>query len=125
MSTDKPSRKTLAEIAASRPQADLARIDATTEEEIAHYEKEDGAVAPFDWKGAKAVHRPPLPDVRAIRQQLGLTREAFAETFGLDLRAVEAWEQHRREPDRAARVLLAVIAHAPDAVRNALANLAA
>ena len=125
MSTDKPSRKTLAEIAASRPEADLARIDTATEEEIARCEREDGGEAAFDWSGARAVARPPLPDVRGIRLQLGMTRDVFAKSFGLDLRAIEAWEQHRREPDRAARVLLAVIAHAPDAVRRALANLAA
>lgn len=124
MSTSKRSPRTLSEIAASRPQTDLARIDATTEEEIARYEQEDG-VAGFDWTGARAISRPPLPDVRAIRQSLNMTRETFANTFGLDLRAVEAWEQHRREPDRAARILLAVIAESPDVVKNAVAHLAA
>ncbi len=124
MSIDKHSPRTLAEIVASRPQADLAQIDATTEEEIARYERED-SVAGFDWKGAKAMVRPPVPDVRAIRQQFGMTREQFAKTFGLDLRAVEAWEQRRREPDRAARILLAVIADAPDVVKNAVEHLAA
>jgi putative transcriptional regulator len=124
MSIDKRSPKNLAEIVASRPRADLARIDATTEEEIAGYEREDG-VAGFDWKGAKATVRPPVPDVRALRQQFGMTREVFAKTFGLDLRAVEAWEQQRREPDRAARILLAVIADAPEVVKNAVAHLAA
>ena len=66
-----------------------------------------------------------MPDVRALRQQFGMTREVFAKTFGLDLRAVEAWEQQRREPDRAARILLAVIADAPEVVKNAVAHLAA
>ena|SRR5579872_4979350 len=125
MSTNKPVSKTLAEIAASRPVADLARIDAATEADINRYEQEDGTAAPIDWNEAKIVRRPPTPDVRALRQLLGLTRDGFAKTFGLDLRAVEAWEQHRREPDRAARVLLAVIAYAPDTVKNALAKLAA
>ncbi len=124
MSTDKRSPKTLTEIVASRPEADLARIDATTEEEIARFEREDGATE-FEWTGARAVLRPPVPDVRAIRQRLGMTREVFAKAFGLELRAIEAWEQHRREPDRAARVLLAVIAEAPDIVKNAVAHFAA
>ena len=124
MSIGKRSPKTLTEIVASQPQADLARIDATTEEEIARYEQDDGAVG-FDWSGATAVRRPPPPDVRALRGNLGMTREVFASTFGLDVRVVEAWEQHRREPDRAARVLLAVIAQAPDAVKGVVASLAA
>lgn len=122
MSTGKRSSKTLTEIATGKPQADLARLDAATDEEIARYEQEDGGERTFDWKGAKAVHRPPLPDVRAIRRKLGMTRDVFAKSFGLDLRAIEAWEQRRREPDRAARVLLTVIAHDPDSVRNALVN---
>jgi putative transcriptional regulator len=115
---------TLAEIAASRPQADLAKLAATTEDEIAAYEQEDGAVG-FEWTTAKAVPRPPVPDVRAIRQQFGMSREIFSNTFGLDIRAVEAWEQHRREPDRAARILLAVIAESPEVVKSAVAHLAA
>ena len=42
--------------------------------------------------------------------------------FGLDVDAVQAWEQHRRRPDRTARILLAVIAREPEAVRRALAG---
>ncbi len=124
MSTNKHSPMTLAEIAASGPQADLARIDATTEAEIAAYEREDGA-AGFEWTAAKVTPRPPVPDVRAIRQQFGMSREIFSKTFGLDIRAIEAWEQHRREPDRAARILLAVIAESPEVVKSAVAHLAA
>jgi putative transcriptional regulator len=34
--------------------------------------------------------------------------------------AIHAWEQGRRRPDRTARILLAVIAKEPAAVRRAL-----
>lgn len=64
---------------------------------------------------------PEAVDVAAVRQGLGLSQTAFAARFGLDVTAVHAWEQGRRRPDRAARVLLAVIAKEPDAVRRALA----
>jgi putative transcriptional regulator len=47
---------------------------------------------------------------------------AFARAFGLDVTALHAWEQGRRRPDRAARVLLAVIAKEPQAVLRALAE---
>jgi putative transcriptional regulator len=38
---------------------------------------------------------------------------------------VRDWEQHRRQPEQAARVLLLVIAHNPTAVTEALAVVAA
>ena len=66
------------------------------------------------------IHVPPEPEVAAIRARLELSQAAFAKSFGLDLGVVQAWEQKRRRPDRCARVLLAVIAKEPDAVRRAL-----
>jgi putative transcriptional regulator len=60
-------------------------------------------------------------DVASLRARLNLSQAAFARTFGLDLSAVQAWEQQRRRPDRTARILLAVIAREPDAVLRALA----
>ena len=60
-------------------------------------------------------------DVADIRKRLGMSQAAFASAFGLDVTAIHAWEQNRRRPDRAARVLLAVIAKEPMAVRRALA----
>ncbi|MDE2229562.1 MAG: helix-turn-helix domain-containing protein [Alphaproteobacteria bacterium] len=63
---------------------------------------------------------PETIDVSGLRTRLGLSQAAFARTFGLDLTAVQAWEQGRRRPDRAARILLAVIAHEPKAVLRTL-----
>jgi putative transcriptional regulator len=59
-------------------------------------------------------------DVTKLRHRLGLSQSAFARAFGLDVTALHAWEQGRRRPDRAARVLLAVIAKEPEAVLRAL-----
>jgi putative transcriptional regulator len=61
-------------------------------------------------------------DVAGLRRRLGLSQAAFARAFGLDVTALHAWEQGRRRPDRAARVLLAVIAKEPEAVLRALAQ---
>jgi putative transcriptional regulator len=61
-------------------------------------------------------------DVAELRRSLGLSQAAFARAFGLDVTALHAWEQGRRRPDRAARVLLAVIAKEPEAVLRALAQ---
>jgi putative transcriptional regulator len=69
------------------------------------------------------VHLPPsMVDVRAIREQLGLSRPAFAERFGLAVAAVRDWEQGLRRPDPAARVLLLVIARNPEVVAEAVAE---
>jgi len=61
-------------------------------------------------------------DVVKLRRRFGLSQAAFARAFGLDVTALHAWEQGRRRPDRAARVLLAVIAREPQAVLRALAG---
>ncbi len=71
------------------------------------------------------THVPEGVDVKTIRERLGLSQDAFAERFGLSPAAIRDWEQHRRQPDPAARVLLLVIAHDPDAVVNALQRAAA
>ncbi len=63
---------------------------------------------------------PEQVDVGKVRHQLGLSQAAFARMFGLDVTALHAWEQGRRRPQRAARVLLAVIAKEPQAVLRAL-----
>ena len=69
---------------------------------------------------AYTVTVPDDVDVAGLRARLGLSQAAFARAFGLDLGAVQAWEQHRRRPDRTARILLAVIAREPKAVMRAL-----
>jgi len=68
------------------------------------------------------VRVPKHVDVAKVRRELGLSQARFARRFGLDVTAVHAWEQGRRHPDRAARVLLAVIAKEPGAVLRALAG---
>jgi putative transcriptional regulator len=85
----------------------------------AHLRGEGVALSGYD------VVVPETVDLAAIRKRLALSQSAFARTFGLDLGAVQAWEQGRRQPDRAARILLAVIASEPGAVLRALSVRAA
>lgn len=83
------------------------------------------AVAHAQGRAALAEYTVTVPtriDVAKTRKALGLSQRAFARRFGLDVTAIHAWEQGRRRPDRAARVLLAVIAREPEAVRRALAG---
>lgn len=71
---------------------------------------------------ARIVDDPPQARILNVRKRLGLSRRQFAERFHLDPRAIQDWEQGRRTPDRAARVLLTVIEREPEAVLRALTD---
>jgi putative transcriptional regulator len=68
----------------------------------------------------KVVRVVPDVDVRRIREGQGLTREQFAERYGLQARAIQEWEQGRRKPEPAVRAYMLVIKNQPGAVRKAL-----
>ena len=68
----------------------------------------------------RIVDDPAAEHILAIRKRMKLSRQKFADRFGLDARAVQDWEQGRRVPDRAARVLLTVIDRDPEAVVRVL-----
>ena len=70
----------------------------------------------------RLVDDPSAERIRALRKRMKLSRQEFADRFGLDARALQDWEQGRRVPDRSARVLLTVIEREPEAVERALAN---
>ncbi|MBX9844552.1 MAG: type II toxin-antitoxin system MqsA family antitoxin [Xanthobacteraceae bacterium] len=73
-------------------------------------------------KSRYRVHVPKKIDVRKIRRRLGLSQEAFAETYGFTVSAVRDWEQGRRKPERSARILLKIVEKEPEAVTRALAS---
>lgn len=88
---------------------------------------EDALVFAKGKRGKRRVHKVTVPrrvDVKAIRKQLGLTQAQFANTFGFTLHAVRNWEQGKRTPEGAARVLLLVISREPAAVVRALRTAA-
>lgn len=60
-------------------------------------------------------------DVRSVRQSCHMTQRSFAQTFGFSVAAVRDWEQGRRQPDRSARILLAVIRKSPNVVAEVVA----
>ncbi|HEX4113995.1 MAG TPA: type II toxin-antitoxin system MqsA family antitoxin [Stellaceae bacterium] len=72
-------------------------------------------------RGVEHIVRVPAKiDVRAIRRKFGLSQQKFADRFGFDARALQDWEQGRRRPDRATRILFRVIERAPEVVERAL-----
>lgn len=62
------------------------------------------------------------PDVKAIRKATKLTQGAFAKTYRIPIGTVRDWEQHRRQPDAPARVLLTLIQTDPEGVEKMLAK---
>jgi len=59
-------------------------------------------------------------DVSAIRASMKMTQIQFAKQFGLSKRTLQDWEQGRRSPTGASRVLLTVLSKEPEAIKRAL-----
>lgn len=110
-------RRTNKAIREHRGRVNPNKIDSFTEADIARIVRKDQS----DTR-ALGVPRyvPPRTDVRALRDRLGLSQEQFAERYMLSARTVQDWEQHRREPSDAARVLLFAISRNHKAVEKAL-----
>jgi putative transcriptional regulator len=63
-----------------------------------------------------------LPAVRDLRRRAQLTQLEFAARLGVPVETIRNWEQGKRVPRGPARALLAVIAHSPETVFEALAT---
>ena len=59
------------------------------------------------------------PDVRAIRERLGLSQHKASALLGINTATLRDWEQRRRKPHGAARVLLRIAAKNPTSVLGA------
>ena len=71
--------------------------------------------------GVSAVRREAAQvDVAAIRDKLRMTQDEFAAAFGLTTATVRNWEQHRSEPDAAARAFLKIIDLHPEIAAEAV-----
>lgn len=60
-------------------------------------------------------------EVTRVRLQLGLSQSKFAALLGISANTLKNWEQGRRQPTGAAKVLLKVAARHPKAVLEAAA----
>lgn len=100
---------------------DWSKIDAMTDADIARQVKSNPDAAPIgDLKGGVWVQPIKGAQIRALRRKMKLSQSRFAYRFGFRLRTVQEWEQGRRQPEEAARILLRVIEHEPAAVMRAL-----
>ncbi len=65
---------------------------------------------------AEDVLRTDTPDVAALRANFKLSQAKFAALLGISVDTLQNWEQHRREPEGPAKVLLRVAAAHPEAL---------
>ena len=89
---------------------DLARLDATSEEDIARQQAADDAEAMQE--AAKFARR--------VRKRLGLSQVEFSRRIDVPLDTIRNWEQGKRCPTGAAKALLKVLDKAPEAALSAL-----
>lgn len=82
--------------------------------------REAGAYLRGGKKTASRVDRIDPESVTAIRAKLRLSQNAFAAAFGISPATLRNWEQGRRQPTGAARMLLKVAAKHPKAVLEAV-----
>jgi putative transcriptional regulator len=106
---------TLDEIKAARPRVDRAKVEETTEAEIARQMIEDG-------EDPQADPGTFVEDVQParIRSQLGMSQTEFAAALTIPVATLRNWEQGRVSPDPAARALLRIVARDPKLAMAAL-----
>jgi DNA-binding transcriptional regulator YiaG len=60
------------------------------------------------------------PDVKAVREKIGLSQSEFARLMRVSIKTLQNWEQHRRNPTGPAAALLKIVSTAPDVVLKSL-----
>lgn len=60
------------------------------------------------------------PDVKAVREQTGLSQNDFARLICVSVRTLQNWEQNRRHPTGPAAALLKIVASVPDVALRSL-----
>jgi putative transcriptional regulator len=99
---------------------DWSRLDAMTDAEIEAAARSDSDALPSTPEQLKRMRR--ISPAKHLRWKLGLSQAEFAKRFHIPLGTLRDWEQHRTEPDQAARAYLKVIAADAGFVERALAS---
>jgi putative transcriptional regulator len=84
--------------------------------------REGGAILRGEKEPARAFEIE-SPDVKQIRAQFEFSQSEFAALLGISVKTLQNWEQGRRTPHGAARVLLQVAAKHPEAVRDVVRTI--
>lgn len=54
------------------------------------------------------------PDVRSVREQIGLSQNEFADLMRVSVKTLQNWEQQRRTPTGPASALLKIVTTSPE-----------
>jgi putative transcriptional regulator len=74
-------------------------------------------------KATKAIiHSFSSVDVKAVREQVGMSQTEFALAFGISVGTLRHWERGDRKPRGPALVLLNIVAKEPQVVLRALST---
>ncbi|MEJ7138800.1 NadS family protein [Amphibiibacter pelophylacis] len=60
------------------------------------------------------------PDVKAVRDQMGLSQSEFARLMQVSVKTLQNWEQRRRQPTGPAAALLRIVSMAPEVALRTL-----
>lgn len=60
------------------------------------------------------------PDVKLVREQVGLSQAEFAQMMRVSVKTLQNWEQHRRNPTGPAAALLKIVSASPELALRAL-----
>ena len=81
--------------------------------------KEAKAISKGEAKPSRRFELVPT-DVKAVREQIGLSQNEFAKLMRVSIKTLQNWEQHRRNPTGPAAALLKIVSTAPDVALKSL-----
>jgi len=97
-----------------KPDVDIAKIDATTEEDIRRHMREEG------YDPDQAIRDEDIISPAMIRKRLGMSQRQFAAAIHVPVATLQNWEQGRTPMDPSARALMTILAREPKAALRAL-----
>ena len=106
---------------------DWAKVAALTDEQIHAAALSDLDAQPCPSGTEEDLAKPGfirIPNVKRLRERLGMTQEAFAAAYRIPVGTLRDWEQGRKRPDAPARAYLKVIARNPKVVADLLGEAA-
>ena len=103
---------------------EMARVAALTDEEVeaaARNDPDNPVTGEEEYLAAKAIAEArDIHGVARLRRKLRMAQVQFAGTYGIPLQTLRQWERGLREPDTAAKSLLAVIEAFPEQAAEAI-----
>ncbi len=94
-------------------------MDQTLFEDLVQSLKEAKAISRGEMSASRRT-RIDAPDVKAVREQIGLSQSEFAQLMHVSIKTLQNWEQHRRTPTGPAAALLKIVTTAPDVALKTL-----